>query len=482
MKSPRLWRCLPLSRQLLISVNSVLIVVLAIFLVVDYRLRLAQQLEQTRLALTEEAKTLYESALALDANGPTAVQRLVDNVCARMNTEDSPGHHIATRWYGNVMQAISHERASPEMFDAMTASADGGSEPQPMTNSIVVGYFEGPAGAVYVSEQRSNIITTARAALMRQLIAVLIIGAIAGLVVIFMLHLVVTKPMRKLVTTLQDIGAGKLETRTANLSCRELRYFADQINAMAGKLDAAEGEHRLAMTKAREIQQNLRPSEIHVPQLMIDAMFEPAEDVGGDYYDVIVLNRSQVLLCVADVAGHGVPAAMAATLLKAFVSEAAKISSEPAEILNRVNRQYCEYVMSGHFATMVLVRIDLEERQLVYANAGHEWPFLQCGTEPVRRLEVGDLLLGVERDTSYEQALVQICSGTNLVLVSDGVTEAFNHNDDQFGTQRVEKVIAAGVDDNAVELTKRFARSLSEFRAGKAAFDDTTLLVAEFRE
>ncbi|MEO8269884.1 MAG: SpoIIE family protein phosphatase [Aureliella sp.] len=72
-----------------------------------------------------------------------------------------------------------------------------------------------------------------------------------------------------------------------------------------------------------------------------------------------------------------------------------------------------------------------------------------------------------------------ICSGTKLVLVSDGVTEAFNPNDDQFGTQRVEKVIVAGVDDNAVNLTKRFAGSLREFRGGKPAFDDTTLLVAE---
>ncbi len=479
MKSPRLWRCLPLSRQLLISVNSVLIVVLAIFLVVDYRLRLARQVQQTRLALTEEAKTLYESALALDANDPEAVQRLVDNVCARMNTEDSPGHHIATRWNGHVMQALSHGRASPEMFDAMTASATGGWGPQPMTNSIVVGYFEGPAGTVYVSEQRSNIIATARQALMRQLIAVLIVGAIAGLIVVLVLHLVVTKPMRKLVTSLQNVGAGKLETRTENLSCRELRYFADQINAMAGKLDTAEGEHRLAMAKAREIQQNLRPGEIHVPQLMIDALFEPAEDVGGDYYDVIVLNNSQVFLCVADVAGHGVPAAMAATLLKAFVSEAAKATTEPAEILSRVNRQYCEYVKSGHFATMVLVRIDLAERRVVYANAGHEWPFVKQGDRSVERLEVGDLLLGVEFDTTYEQASLPICPGTKIVLVSDGVTEAFNPDEEQFGTQRVEQVIVAGKDDHADELTKRFERTLRDFRAGRAAFDDTTLLVVE---
>lgn len=245
-----------------------------------------------------------------------------------------------------------------------------------------------------------------------------------------------------------------------------------------GRRDASDRDRRLHMSKAREIQQNLRPGEMHLPRLKIDALFKPAEDVGGDYYDVIVLNDSQVMMCVADVAGHGVPAAMAATLLKAFVCEAAKLTTEPAEILARVNRQYCECVMIGHFATMVLVRIDLKERQLVYANAGHEWPFVQQRDRPVERLEVGDLLLGVEVDTEYEQATLPICPGTKIVLVSDGVTEAFNPDEEQFGTQRVEQVVAAGMSDHADDLMKRFEEALRDFRAGRAAFDDTTLLAA----
>lgn len=482
MKSPKIWRQLPLSRQLLIAVNSVLLVVVALFIIVDHRLRIVRHLDQARLALSEEAKTLYEAAVAVDDSEPGTVQKLVDDVCARMNTQDSPGHHITLEWQGEVLQAKSHGRASPEMFDAMLAAATGTEGPQPLTGSMVVARFSGPAGTVYVSEKRSNLIDTAREELLRQLIAVALAGAVAAAVVNLMLYLVVTKPMRRLVASLQSVGDGNLDSRTQNLSCRELRYLGDQINVMTERLDASDRDRRLHMAKAREIQQNLRPGEIDLPQLKIDSVFEPAEDVGGDYYDVIVLNDSQVLMCVADVAGHGVPAAMAATLLKAFVCEAAKVTVEPSEILARVNRQYCEYVTSGHFATMVLVRIDLTERRVVYANAGHEWPFFQQGGQHVERLEVGDLLLGVEVDTEYEQAALPIYPGMKIVLVSDGVTEAFNPDEEQFGTQRVEQVVAAGMNDHADELTKRFEESLRDFRAGRAAFDDTTLLVAEVIE
>ncbi|GAA4469985.1 PP2C family protein-serine/threonine phosphatase [Novipirellula rosea] len=158
-------------------------------------------------------------------------------------------------------------------------------------------------------------------------------GVVAAAVVNLMLYLMVTKPMRRLVASLQSIGDGNLDSRTQNLSCRELRYLGDQINVMTERLDASDRDRRLHMAKAREIQQNLRPGEIDLPQLKINSVFEPAEDAGGDYSDVIVLNDSQVLLCVADVAGHGVPAAMAATFLKAFVCEAAKVTALPKRLI-----------------------------------------------------------------------------------------------------------------------------------------------------
>lgn len=482
IRTPLFWRRLPLARQLLLAVNSFLLIMISGFLVVDHRLRVRREVGQTRVALAEEAKTLYESAVAVEGENSDAVQKLVDSVCARMNSDESPGHHIALQWRGELLQAKSHGRSSPEMFDAMMAAAHGHVDAEPMAEAMVVGAFQGPAGQVLVSEQRSNILAVAREALIRQMIAVFLAGSLAAFLVNLVLRKIVTKPIRRLVTSLQSVGDGNLESRVDVHSCRELTYLGEQFNDMAAKLDAAERDRRIHMSKAKAIQQNLRPSSEVIPGLNIAELFEPAEDVGGDYYDVIRLNDNSTLLCIADVCGHGVPAAMAATLLKAFVAEAAKQSRHPAEILTRVNQQYHEYVMLGYFATMVLVRIDMAEKQLVYANAGHELPFLQCGQEPVQRLDHSDLILGVEEDTTYEESRRPICSGTKLVLVSDGVTEAFNPDDEQFGTERVTDTIEQAIGENASELVQRFAKALGSFRNDRDAFDDTTLVVAELVE
>jgi sigma-B regulation protein RsbU (phosphoserine phosphatase) len=479
MKSPKIWRQLPLSRQLLIAVNSVLLIVVTLFVVVDHRMRIVRHLDQTRLALSEEAKTLYEAAVAVNDSKPGAVQKLVDDVCARMNTEDSPGHHIMLQWQGEVLQAKSHGRASPEMVNAMIAAATDVAGPQPMAKSMVVGDFAGPGGTVYVSEKRSNLIATARKELLRQLIALALTGAVAALVVTLVLYLVVTKPMRKLVTSLRSIGDGNLDSRTQDLSCRELRYLSDQINVMVERLDTSDRDRRLHMTKAREIPQHLRPSPQDLEKLDVAELFEPAEDVGGDYFDVIPLGKGRTLLCLADVVGHGVPAAMAATLIKAFVVEASKQSQCPAQILNYVNRHYSEIMVPGYFATMVILVIDGPQQRLTYANAGHEPPFLQSPDGTINRLGGGDIILGVDEDVNYQAEHASFSSASKLVILSDGVTETMNGEDEQFGTDRVIAILNESCKLRVNEVVHRFTKELTMFRDGTPAFDDTTLLVAQ---
>ena len=95
IRTPLFWRRLPLARQLLLAVNSFLLLIVGGFLFFDHRLRVRHEVRQARVALTDEAKTLYESAIAIGRGNGDAVQKMVDSVCARMNSDDSPGHHIA---------------------------------------------------------------------------------------------------------------------------------------------------------------------------------------------------------------------------------------------------------------------------------------------------------------------------------------------------------------------------------------------------
>ncbi|WP_236625137.1 PP2C family protein-serine/threonine phosphatase [Rhodopirellula sp. SWK7] len=473
------WHQLPISRQLLVLVNAILFGFVVSFLVVDYRLRMDRHLNEKQIALTEEAKTMYESLLVAEAHGGEAIQNLVDNVCARMNTDDSPGHHIAADWRGLPYQAISHGHASDEMLSAMRSAADSIGTESRASGAHVVGAFTGPAGTVYISEKRSAVVGATRRSLLIQMFAVLLLGAIAAFVVSAVLRQLIAKPIQGFVSALQSVASGDLSVIARTRSCRELSYLADQINAMTEALDHAQRDHRVHMDKARQIQQNLRPTVNGLVGIDVAELFEPADDVGGDYYDVIPLSDGRYLLCVADVSGHGVPAAMAATLLKAFVSEAAKKSSSPAEILTDVNQRYCEYVMMGHFATMALLVVDPKNRQLTYANAGHEFPFLQIGRDTPVRLNVGDLILGVEDDTHYDEETIPLGDSARLVIVSDGVTEAFDPSDEQYGTERIEHLLHSVQSCNARELVESFESSIEAFRKGRKAFDDTTLLVAQ---
>ncbi|WP_419189401.1 PP2C family protein-serine/threonine phosphatase [Stieleria marina] len=473
------WHQLPISRQLLVLVNAILFGFVVLFLVVDYRVRMDRHLNEKQIALTEEAKTMYESLLVAEAHGGEAIQDLVDNVCARMNTDDSPGHHIAADWRGLPYQAVSHGHASDGMLLAMRTAADSKVTRSNATRALVVGAFAGPAGTVYISEKRSAVVGATRRSLLIQMLAVLLLGAIAAFVVSAVLRQLIAKPIQGFVSALRSVAAGDLSVIARTRSCRELSYLADQINSMTEALDHAQRDHRVHMEKARQIQQNLRPAVNGLVGIDVAELFEPADDVGGDYYDVIPLSDGRYLLCVADVSGHGVPAAMAATLLKAFVSEAAKKSSSPAEILTDVNQRYCEYVMMGHFATMTLLVVDPQRRQLTYANAGHELPFLQIGRDTPVRLNVGNLILGVEEDTHYDEDTVELNGSTRIVIVSDGVTEAFDPSEDQYGTDRIEQLMRKVPTSTARELVEEFESSLDTFRKGRQAFDDTTLLVAQ---
>ena len=179
------WNRLPIRRQLMLAVNGLLVLVFILFLIIGHGMRIRDAKQEKRIALLEEAKTVYESVDTIANRGNDHIQRLIDDVCARMNTSESPGHHIAVEWQGSSMQANSHGRASHDMFRAMRAAAGDIDQLQSDSHSIVVAKFAGPHGIIYVSESEESVLGNARQELFRQVFGVLISGALAGLMVHF---------------------------------------------------------------------------------------------------------------------------------------------------------------------------------------------------------------------------------------------------------------------------------------------------------
>jgi sigma-B regulation protein RsbU (phosphoserine phosphatase) len=255
-----------------------------------------------------------------------------------------------------------------------------------------------------------------------------------------------------------------------------LATLRSEIEAGRERRRRVEDEKR-EIAEALRIQRKLLPSSI--PQFdgcEIATQWRPASGVGGDCYDVIPFAPSRLALCIADVVGKGIPAALLMSNLQASVRAFASEAAQPAELCQQVNRILCGRIAEGRFISFIYCRIDTAVGIVSYANAGHYRPILIKQDGSVERLGEGGPVLGVFTDASYSQGHAQIASGDRLVLFTDGVTEARNDEDEEFGEDRL---LAAAVTNRACSapaLEARLSQCVAEF-AGDTLQDDATLIV-----
>jgi len=230
------------------------------------------------------------------------------------------------------------------------------------------------------------------------------------------------------------------------------------------------------MQRAREIQQSLLPKEI--PQLAgfeVAAAWRPAREVSGDYYDVFKLDEHRLGVCIADVVGKGVAAALLMANVQAAVRAYAGSAENAAQLCAKVNRLLCENLATGKFVTFLYGVLDNETRTFDYCNGGNVYPILVSqGT--ARSMEAGGAALGVFPEWKYENANLALGSGDRLLLVTDGITEAYGPDEQEFGEERLALAAMAGSKRTAAEMSRLLLEEVSSF-CGSHFHDDATLLV-----
>lgn len=252
-------------------------------------------------------------------------------------------------------------------------------------------------------------------------------------------------------------------------SNRELRQTVD-LEIANRELQAQELE------RAREIQQGLLPKQIpQVPGFEIAGAWEPARVVGGDYFDVIKLGESRVGICIADVVGKSVSAALLMANVQATVRAFAADAASPAWLCSRVNSVLCNNIATGKFVTLFYGVLDAERRTLEYTNAGHLRPILVGAQHSVQALDNGGALLGVFPEWKYEDSVAQLGPGDRLLLFTDGITEAAKPDGEEFGEERLIQIAARG-QRSAAELKEDVLTQVREFCNSQLA-DDATLIV-----
>jgi sigma-B regulation protein RsbU (phosphoserine phosphatase) len=236
-------------------------------------------------------------------------------------------------------------------------------------------------------------------------------------------------------------------------------------------------EQEREFAEARAIQEKLLPREI--PQMAgyeIAAASQSARIVGGDYFDVLPFDDDARGICIADVAGKGMPAALLMSNLQAAVRGISSSSLSPSLLCARLNSVVYKNTASDRFITFFYAQLDGASGRLHYANAGHNAPFVVRRNGTHARLTEGGSVLGVFAELKFSAATVQLAPGDRVVLFTDGVTEACDPEGQEFGEERLLRILEEGRALRAGELQEKILRAVAEFSRAHWA-DDATLLV-----
>jgi len=236
-------------------------------------------------------------------------------------------------------------------------------------------------------------------------------------------------------------------------------------------------EQEREISEAKAIQERLLPRE--TPQFAgyeVATSWQSAEAVGGDYFDVLALGEDTLGLCIADVAGKGIPAALLMSNLQAAVRGLSSPSLAPDLLCNSLNSLVWRNTHTDRFITFFYAQLNGPARRLSYANAGHNPPVVVHADGSHERLREGGGVLGVFEEQRFELGTVQLAPGDRLVLFTDGVTEASDREGEEFGEHRLLSFLKEHRALPATALRGKIATAIAEFSGGHLT-DDATLLV-----
>ena len=249
----------------------------------------------------------------------------------------------------------------------------------------------------------------------------------------------------------------------------------------------AKEEELLSINKeleiARQIQSSILPREIpRLPGAQIAARYLPMGAVAGDFYDFLRVDEKRAGVLVADVTGHGVPAALIASMLKVAFAAQASHAADPAKVLAGLNAALCGR-FEEHFVTAAYLYLDTERRIFRYAGAGHPPLLLARASGPAEEIEENGLCLGMFPEAAYSYLERPLHSGDRLLLYTDGVLEAKSESQEEFGKQRCMQLLAAQAQAGPSAVADALATALARWSNAshaRAQEDDITIVAIRF--
>jgi serine phosphatase RsbU (regulator of sigma subunit) len=293
-------------------------------------------------------------------------------------------------------------------------------------------------------------------------------------------------------TVLQDLFAGPSET----LQVRVVRdaialagflvvsFLVTLIAKQRGRLVAEvrrqrdEYEHDLIL--ASQVQRRVLPKPLVCSNLELGAAMQPAQLLGGDYYDFFKISEEVVDVVIADVSGHGAAASLLMPSLAVALRLRARELDGPAAIIKDLDEVFRQITSAATFVTMFYARFDQSKRTLQYASGGHNPPLLvRPKTGETLLLDVGGPIMGILPQAQFSNTLLTLDQGDILTLFTDGVIEQENEAGEEFSISRLEEVVRSKEAEPASALVTRISEAVSTFAGAKPQADDLTVVIVK---
>ncbi|MBA5868158.1 MAG: SpoIIE family protein phosphatase [Nitrospira sp. CR1.3] len=472
---PRFWDTLAFRVGVL--VNLAVLLVLGIAALLGYRQERAGLLAAEAERLTEEAKIIAVARARMP--DPEVFRSFLDEFCHQMSVAVSPGHHIvALDEHGQILFR-AHARAEAALEAEMVRAVRNDTQQFTSGAERFVMAFAPTSGrlTIAVAQSTDPVRKMIREEAVGRAISVLVLSLVIFVVTSIGLLVWVRRPLSHLLDVVGEIGERGFAVRAKSMGSTDLGLFAAGVNRMAESLERVERARLAEMLRAKEIQESLLPvlaDEFNGFQCA--AQFLPADNVGGDFFDLVRQQDGSVLVAMLDVSGHGVPAALYTALLRTVFRYEAERAQDPATVLAEMNARLHTVTRLEDFATCFLLRIAPGGDLVAYARAGHDPAVLVRADGTLQELEIGGLPLGVLPSVSYVSSQERIACHDRLFIYTDGLHEVFDKEGRLFGRDRLKDLLRGTISFSPPDQVHHVIEHVRLFGQATKLADDATLI------
>ncbi|HNZ25667.1 MAG TPA: SpoIIE family protein phosphatase [Spirochaetota bacterium] len=342
--------------------------------------------------------------------------------------------------------------------------------------------------------------------ILKLIIQTIILTIISLVVIYFALNVQIINPVILMNRTVGEFANKRFDARIEVKTKDELGSLSENFNNMAKTIQdysermeelvavrteelrvanddllKANDQMKKELQMAQKIQKAIIPKTFPlVNEFEFSGMYIPMDSLGGDYYDVIKISNTKIGMLIADVCGHGVPAALITTMAKVSFASAARENKSAGEIVDQVNGELYKIIGNMEYLTAFFCIVDIEEETIEYTNAGHPSVFIVKKEGNIIELGQNAPIIGFLNDIKFTSDREKLEDGDRIVLYTDGVTEAMNKDGILFDVGRLKKILTSGKDIKISELLEHITKEINHFTEDSEINDDVTMLVGDY--